>query len=95
MCCILTFDAAKHAIPKTAEVTHSDGSYGKKSRRRAWLAIWDKVKSHGTVIDWCTGREWPVKHAIPKILGGVKDQAKQGGKGTKLVIVQEIKIWLY
>ncbi len=25
MCCILTFDPAKHAIPKTAEVTHSDG----------------------------------------------------------------------
>ena len=43
------------------EVTHFDGSYGKKSRRRAWLTIWDKVKSHGTVIDWCTGREWPVK----------------------------------
>ena len=29
-------------------------------RRRAWLTIWDKVKSHGTVIDWCTGREWPM-----------------------------------
>ena len=42
------------------EVTHSDGSYGKKSRRRAWLTIWDKVKSHGTLIDWCIGREWPV-----------------------------------
>ena len=44
--------------------------------------LWDKVKPHGTVIDWCTGREWPVncitvffrlmtiKHAIPKILSG-------------------------
>ena len=42
------------------EVTHSDGSYEKKSRRRAWLTIWDKVKSHVTLIDWCTGREWPV-----------------------------------
>ena len=59
-CCILTFDPAKQAIPKTVEVTHSDGSYGKKSRRRAWLTIWDKVKSHSTVINWCTGREWPV-----------------------------------
>ena len=60
-CCILTFDLTKHAIPKTVtEVTHSDGSYGKKSRRWAWLTIWNKVKSHGTVIDWCTGREWPV-----------------------------------
>ena len=29
-------------------------------RTRAWLTIWDKVKSRGTVIDWCTGREWPV-----------------------------------
>ena len=29
-------------------------------RRRAWVTIWDKVKSHGTVIDWCIGREWPV-----------------------------------
>ena len=27
---------------------------------RAWLTIWDKVKSRGTVIDWCTGTEWPV-----------------------------------
>ena len=26
-------------------------------RRRAWLTIWGKVKSRGTVIDWCTGRE--------------------------------------
>ena len=42
------------------EVTLSEGGYGKKSRMRAWLMIWDKVKSHGTVIDWCTGREWPV-----------------------------------
>ena len=42
------------------EVTHSNGSYEKKSRRRAWLKKWDKVKSHGTLIDWCTGREWHV-----------------------------------
>ena len=35
-------------------------THGKKSRRRAWLTIWDKVKSRSTVIDWCTGREWPV-----------------------------------
>ena len=42
------------------EVTHSDGSYEKKWRRRAWLTIWDMVKSHGTLIDWCTGRELPV-----------------------------------
>ena len=35
-------------------------SYGKKSHRRAWLTIWDKVKSRSRVTDWCTGREWPV-----------------------------------
>ena len=28
--------------------------------RRAWLMKWDKVKTHDTLIDWCTGREWPV-----------------------------------
>ena len=32
-------------------------NYGEKSRRRAWLTIWDKVKSRGTFTDWCTGRE--------------------------------------
>ena len=42
------------------EVTQSDGSQEKKSRRRAWLKKWNKVKSHGTLIDWWTGREWPV-----------------------------------
>ena len=46
------------------EVTHSDGSYEKKSHRRAWLKKWGKVKSHATVIDWCTGREWPVNCMI-------------------------------
>ena len=56
-CCILTFDQAKHAIPKRHIPM---ASYGKKLRRRACLTIWDKVKSCGTVIDWCTGREWPV-----------------------------------
>ena len=47
-------------------------------RGRAWLTIWNRVKSHGTVTNWCTGRGWPVncltvisarwwlKHAIPK-----------------------------
>ena len=61
------------------EVTHSDGSYVKKSRRRAWLKIWDKIK-----IPWYTHRlmhrkrvtcelhdsYFPlmtIKHAIPKI----------------------------
>ena len=47
-------------VIRRKEVTHSDGSYEKKSRRQNWLKKWDKVKSHGTLIDWCTGREWPV-----------------------------------
>ena len=32
----------------------------KKSRRRNWLTKWDKVKAHDTLIDWCTGSEWPL-----------------------------------
>ena len=47
-------------VMRQKEVTHSDGSYEKKSRRRVWLKKWDKVTSHGTLIDWCIGREWPV-----------------------------------
>ena len=42
------------------EVTHPDGSNEKKSLRRTWLTIWDKVKSHGTGKNWCTGRGWHV-----------------------------------
>ena len=30
------------------EVTHSDGSYEKKSCKRIWLTKWDKVKAHDT-----------------------------------------------
>ena len=59
MCCILTFDPAKHAIPKMKWHILM-ANYGKKSCRQAWLTIWDKVKSHRTVTDWCTGREWPM-----------------------------------
>ena len=55
------------------EVTHSNGSYERKSRRRALAdEMGQGKKSHGTLIDWYTGREWPlncmtIKHAIPKI----------------------------
>ena len=51
---ILTSDPAKHALPKTAEVLYSVGvgelgwQYG------------TGLRSHGTVTNWCTGREWPV-----------------------------------
>ena len=60
---MLTFDPAKHAIPKwcTGRKWHipMDGNR-KKSRRRNWLTKWDKVKAHDTLIDWCTGIEWPL-----------------------------------
>ena len=62
-CCILTFDLAKHAIPKwcTGRKWHIPmASNQKKSHRRIWLTKWDKVKAHDTLIDWCTGREWPL-----------------------------------
>ena len=58
------------------EVTHSDGSYEKKSRRRAWLKKWDKVKIPGTLMHrkrvTCKlhdsyFRLMKIKHAIPKI----------------------------
>ena len=73
LCWILTSDPAKYAIPKTAEVACSIGvgelgwQYG------------TGLKSHSTVTNWCTGREWPVncitvffrsmttKHAILKM----------------------------
>ena len=62
------------------EVTHSNGSYERKSRRRAWLTKWDKFKK----IPWYTHRLMhrkrvtselhdsyfrlmTIKHAIPKI----------------------------
>ena len=62
-CCMLTFDPAKHAIPKwcTRKKWHIlMASNRKKSRRRIWLTKWDKVKAHDTFIDWYTGREWPL-----------------------------------
>ena len=62
-CCTLTFDPAKHAIPKwcTGRKWHIPmASNRKKSRRWIWLTKWDKVKAHDTLIDWCTGREWPL-----------------------------------
>ena len=44
------------------EVTHSNGSYERKSRGRKLADEMGRGKknSHGTLIDWCTRREWPV-----------------------------------
>ena len=58
-------DPAKHAIPKwcTGRKWHIPmASNQKKSHRRIWLTKWDKVKAHDTLIDWCIGREWPLKY---------------------------------
>ena len=54
MCCTLTSDPAKHAIPKTAEAAYSI-SVGELG----WQCG-AGLKSHGTVTNWCIGREWPV-----------------------------------
>ena len=43
------------------EVTHFNGSYERKSRGRKLADEMGRAKnSHGTLIDWCTGREWPM-----------------------------------
>ena len=82
ICCILTFDPAKHAISKwcAGRKWHIPiASNRKRSRGRIWLMKWDKVK-----IPWYTHRLMyrkkmtselhdsyfrlmTIKHAIPKI----------------------------
>ena len=81
LCYILTFDPAKHAIPKwsAGRKWHTPmASNRKRSRGRIWLMKWDKVK-----IPWYTHtlmhrkrvtselhdsyfRLMTIKHAIPK-----------------------------
>ena len=65
ICYILTFWPGQKCHSKVIhrkEVTHSNGSYERKSRGRKLADEMGraKKKSHGTFIDWCTGREWPV-----------------------------------
>ena len=65
ICCILTFEPAKNAIPRwyTGRRGHILMAVMRGNRVGGnWLMKWDEVKknSHGTLIDWCTGREWPV-----------------------------------
>ena len=43
-CCILTFDPAKHAIPKTAEVTHPGRQISEEiagAWRRVHISVWE------------------------------------------------------
>ena len=68
----------KHAIPKTAEEHIPMASKGKRSRRRACLTIWDKVKMprcrHKVMhrkrvtceLHDSYFRTMTIKHAIPK-----------------------------
>ena len=43
------------------EVTHSNGSYERKSRgRKLAHKMGQAKKSHDTLIDWRTGKEWPL-----------------------------------
>ena len=79
------------------EVTHSDGSYEKKSRSRAWLKKWDTVK-----IPWYTHRLMhqkrvtcelhdsyfhlmTIKHAIPKIEWAIELLYNSVKTGSQLV----------
>ena len=79
---LLYFDPAKNAIPRwgTGRRWHILMAVMRGNRvGGSWQMKWDELKnSHGTLIDWCTGREWPVncdsyfrlmkiKHSISKI----------------------------
>ena len=77
---LLTRPKMPFKVTHRKEVTHSHGSYERKSRGRKLADEMGrgKKKSHYTLIDWRTGREWPlncisyfrsmtITQAIPKI----------------------------
>ena len=51
-CCILTFDPAKHAIPKRAEVTHSDGQ------------LWEEIAKAGLANNMEQGKIPQYSHRL-------------------------------
>ena len=59
---LLTRPKMPFKVMHRKEVTHSKGSYERKSRGRKLVDEMGRGKknSHGTLIDWCTGREWPL-----------------------------------
>ena len=59
---ILTQPEMPFEVMHRKEVTHSNGSYERKScgRKLADEMGRGKKKSHYTLIDWLTGREWPL-----------------------------------
>ena len=78
---LLTRPKMPFKVMHRKEVTHSNGSYERESRggKLADEMGRGKKKSHYTLIDWRTGREWPlncmtdnfrsmtITQAIPKI----------------------------
>ena len=90
------------------EATHSDGSYEKKSCRRAWLKKWDKVK-----IQWYRHRLMhrkrvtcelhdsyfrlvTIKHAIPKIEWAIEllyNSVKTGSQWVGEDVVGKATTW--
>ena len=64
LCYILTFDPVENAIPRwwTGRRWHILMAVIRGNRVGGnWLMKWDELKnSHGTLMDWCTGREWPL-----------------------------------
>ena len=59
---LLTRPKMPFKVMHRKEVTHSNGSYERKSRGRKLADEMGrgKKKSHDTLIDWRTGREWPL-----------------------------------
>ena len=59
---LLTRPKMPFKVMHRKEVTHSDGSYERKSRGRKLADEMrrGKKKSHYTLIDWRTGRGWPL-----------------------------------
>ena len=59
---LLTRPKMPFKVTHRKEVTHSNGSYERKSRGRKLADEMGqgKKKSHYTLIDWRTGKEWPL-----------------------------------
>ena len=59
---LLTRPKMPFKVTHRKEVTHSNGSYERKSRGRKLAGEMGRgnKKSHYTLIDWRTGREWPL-----------------------------------
>ena len=61
-CYILTFGPSKLPFKVMHRKWHIPMAVMRGNRVGGnWLMKWDELKnSHGTLIDWCTGREWPL-----------------------------------